>query len=648
MPGKVAEGAPERHGKGRPSLECSLRGTAAAGRARIGSRGGARRTRGSALSEHIPADWDMKPYFAGPDADDYLRFRDAVREDVARIGDAFTVLGPLAEENVEAFATELVALEAVSARSAHIGSYLGCIGAADARDERIKRETAGQASDRVELEKVLVGVRAAIRVASPELFARLIELPALRDVAHFVRRLRERAQYNMDVDLEALAAELGVDGISAFARLYDRVSGTLEFDLARPDGSSERVPVAMSRTLLEDPDPAVRRAALRGANAAWESVGESVAACLNAIAGTRLTLYRRRGVDHFLDPPLFDSAISRATLDAMWEAVESRIELPRAYLRRKAKLLGRERLGFQDLLAPLPVEDDERVPWPAAEERVVAAFDGFYPDLARFAEMAFEKRWVDHTPRLGKRPGGFCSTSHVIGQSRIFMTYNGAPGDVATLAHELGHAWHGWLMRDMRPWSRGYPMTLAETASTFAENIAVEAALEGAEGEALAFTLDARLQDAASYLLNILMRYRFECALYEERASGELGVPRLCELMVEAQRAVYGDALDEDELDPWFWASKLHFYISGLSFYNFPYTFGYLFSTGLFARALADGPAFLPAYEGLLRRTGNDVAEVIAAQSLDVDLTRPGFWHESLDWIEGHLPRFEAATATSA
>jgi oligoendopeptidase F len=115
--------------------------------------------------------------------------------------------------------------------------------------------------------------------------------------------------------------------------------------------------------------------------------------------------------------------------------------------------------------------------------------------------------------------------------------------------------------------------------------------------------------------------------------------------MLDAQRRCYGDALAQDELDPWFWASKLHFYITGTSFYNFPYTFGYLFSLGLFARAKAEGPDFLPRYEALLRRTGSETAEDVARTSLGIDLRRPEFWHESIDLIEADAQRFEAAVA---
>jgi oligoendopeptidase F len=224
----------------------------------------------------------------------------------------------------------------------------------------------------------------------------------------------------------------------------------------------------------------------------------------------------------------------------------------------------------------------------------------------------------------------------------VFLSYDGSLGDVQTLAHELGHAFHSHVMRDMRPWARRYPMTLAETASTFAEQLVSDALLEdpdASEAERTAI-LDGRLSDAAMFLLNIPMRFYFEQSVYEERAAGELSVSRLRELMREAQRRCYGDCLADDALDPWYWASKLHFYITGVSFYNFPYTFGYLFSRGLFAQAKRIGSDYMLRYRALLRLSGSDTAENVARRGLDVDLTTPAFWLESISSIEADLERF--------
>ena len=592
-------------------------------------------------------DWDMTPYFPQLGGDEYHAFRQTLSADVAALKRDAANLAQPDTASLSAWIALLQRLEDVTARANHLGSYLGCMGAADSRDEFIQSETAALATDRAELAKVFVTVKAAFREADDDTFAALLNAPTLQPIAYFLERLRKSASWSMEAELEALAADLDVTGLSAWGRLYDHVSGTLEFDLHVPGQEPKRVPVSVTRSLLEDPDPTVRKAALVGSNAAWEQNGHVMAACLNAISGTRLTLYQRRGVQHFLEPALFDAGISQATLDTMFGVVTARWDVARRYLRRKAHIWGRTQLGFQDLMAPLPFERQAKIPWQAACQRVGAAFGGMYPDLSRFVAMAFEQRWIDHTPRPGKRPGGFCSTSSIIKQSRIFMTYNETLGDLSTLAHELGHAFHGWLMRDMRPWSRRYPMTLAETASTFAEQLIIDAVLANPEAspQERATVLDSRLQDATVFLLNIPMRFFFEKAVYEERAKGELSISRFKELMLDAQRQCYGDCLAEDELDPWFWASKLHFYITGISFYNFPYTFGYLFSLGLFALAKQEGPSFLPRYEELLKLTGSDTAERVAARCLGVDLEAPDFWNASIDLIEQDLAHFETEAA---
>jgi oligoendopeptidase F len=598
-------------------------------------------------ADALAPDWDMTPYFDEFDGPSYRSFRETLATDVARLQQDALALDAINEESLAGWTALLVRLEEVSARAGHLAGYLGCLGAADSRNEEIARENASAAAASADYQKIFVTVRAAFGACEDDVFAKLVARPELKDAHYFLTRLRESAKQRMEPELEGLSTDLAVTGIEAWGRLYDQISGRLEFDLEVAGRDTQRVPVAVTRSLLEDPDAAVRRAALVGSNLAWESVGDVLAACLNAIAGTRLALYERRGVPHFLEPALFDAGITRKTLDTLLGTVERRAGVTRSYLEQKAAVLGRSKLGFQDQMAPLPVESHERIPWAAAEERIRDTFGRFYPKLADFAGSAFERRWIDFQPRPGKRPGGFCSTSSFINESRVFITYNETLGDLSTLAHELGHAFHGKLMADMRTWSRRYPMTLAETASTFAEQLVIDAVLEDPEAPASqrALILDSRMQDATAFLLNIPMRFYFEKSLYEERAAGELSVTRLKELMLDAQRRCYGDVLDEGELDPWFWASKLHFYITGLSFYNFPYTFGYLFSLGIFTQAKHEGPDFLPRYEALLRLTGSDTAEGVAHQALGVDLEGPDFWESSIDLIEADFESWQQSVS---
>lgn len=589
-------------------------------------------------------DWDMSPYFAAIGSPAYEDFREQLAADIATLADQLGAAVAITGDSISWWAGSLAQLEEISMRAAHLGSYLGCMGAADSQSEHIKRDSAQHASTAAGLDKLYVLAKSQLGAARDSDFAKLIESAELQGASHMLRRLRHDARCSMPALLEGLSADLGVDGISAWGRLYDQVSGTLRFELEVPGHETKSLPVSMTRSLLEDANPAVREAALSGSAAAWESVGDTMAACLNAISGTRLTLYKRRGIEHFLDPALFDAAISRKTLDCMLDVVRSRQALPQEYLRHKAGLLGMGKLGFADLMAPLASDSDQRVTWERGREQVQAAFAQSYPALAELSNKAFEERWIDYQPRSAKRPGGFCSSSQITRQSRIFMTFNGGMGDVQTLAHELGHSFHSYLLRDQRPWAAEYPMTLAETASTFAENLVTHAALSNPETQASdrLRILDQRMQNACAFMLNIPMRFDFESQVYERRARGELSVSDLKELMLDAQRKNYGDSLDPQRLDPWFWASKLHFYITEVSFYNFPYTFGYLLSMGIFARFLAEGVDFLPRYEQLLMQTGSAPAETVAMQALGVDLEKPEFWQASIDLVEQDWKQFRA------
>jgi oligoendopeptidase F len=289
--------------------------------------------------------------------------------------------------------------------------------------------------------------------------------------------------------------------------------------------------------------------------------------------------------------------------------------------------------------------DHQKLSWDKAKTMVLESFSRAYPDLGNFfQQQVIAKNWVDWEPRAGKRPGGFCTSSMMNKESRIFMTYNESLGDVLTLAHESGHAFHGYLMRDVRPAARIYPMTLAETASTFGEQVLLNGLLDEPtiSDAQKALLLDIEVGHGAIYLLDIPVRFEFEKAFYEERKSGELSVRRLKELMVETQRRILGDVLQPGGEDPYFWASKLHFYITGLTFYNFPYTFGYLLSRGLYAMFKKDGADFLPKYEEFLRLAGSDTAENVVKRTVGQDLEQPEFWSEAIRSLEEPRQRLEA------
>ncbi len=593
----------------------------------------------STTAEKVPgARWDLTPFFPTFQGPEYRQFLAECKSEAEALQHEAGKLKTLDDGNAASWAPLFQRTEELGSRLSHAHAYLDCLQAEDTTVEAVRQEVSSLSLLSSELEKIHVLLQAALKTCSDSAFESLVGHEALKTARFALERMRRQARYTMDAELETLAAELGVDGFHAWGRLYTQIAGGLEFELP----GRGLVPMALKNSLLEDPDPEVRRATLVNSNAAWQRMETVAVACLNAISGTRLLLYKRRGIEHFLDVALEDACCSRKTLDTLMSVLRERRDLGQRYLKLKARLLGKERLGVQDLYAPLPVQQEQTIPWPQAKEQVLQSFGAFYPGMAEYARHAFEHSWLDTEARPGRSPGGFCTGSAVINQTRIFMTYNQAAGDVRTLAHELGHGFHEWVMRDLRPWQRGYPMTLAETASTFAEAVYGESMLEQASREEQAYLLDKRLSDTCAYLLNIPLRFDFEKRFYEERAEGELTASRFKELVLEAERAWYGEAIDPNELDAYFWASKLHFYITELSFYNFPYSFGALFSAAVFEKARAEGPSFLPRYEELLRLTGSDTCEGVARRSLGVDIEAPEFWHTALRPTERELDRFES------
>jgi oligoendopeptidase F len=592
--------------------------------------------------------WDLTSYFPEFNGPDMRRFKEAIRADIASLRQAATKLPALTGESTAAWEDILLRNEDLSRRMSHLSSYVGCLASADAHNEAYLKEEAELTRTRAELAKVRIELLRAFKESSDVAFSELTAKPSLSGAQNYLNRLREEAQRAMSPEKELLATDLGVDGIQAWGRLYDTTSAKLQFDMIFPDGRQERLPMSQRRSLLDNPDRRIRKAAFEGGNLAWQSIEDTAASTLNAIAGTRHTLNRHRGVDHFLDIALFQAAITRKTLDAMFEALFTNLEIPRRILALKARPMGRETIAWYDLGAPLDLPDQEKLSWDKAKAMVGASFQRSYSALGEFFhQQILGKNWVDWEPRAGKRPGGFCTSSMLSKESRIFMTYNESLGDVLTLAHESGHAYHGHLMRDVRPFARGYPMTLAETASTFGEQVLMNGLLDdpAISDQQKALILDVEIGHGAIYLLDIPVRYEFEKTFYEERKNGPLTVSRLKDLMIETQRRVLGDVLEPGGEDPYFWASKLHFYITGITFYNFPYTFGYLLSRGLYGMFKKDGARFLSKYEEFLRLAGSDTAEKVVKRTIGKNIEETEFWVQAITSLEEPLNRLQTILA---
>jgi pepF/M3 family oligoendopeptidase len=408
------------------------------------------------------------------------------------------------------------------------------------------------------------------------------------------------------------------------------------------DGKVVELSAGQAFNKLHTPDTAKRTELFAQWERSWAEKSDFCADALNHLAGFRLQTYKHRGWSSVHKEPLAINRMTGATLEAMWGAIEESKPRFVQYLNRKAQMLGLERLAWADVEAPVG-DSVQHISYEAGAELIVEQFRRFSPKMAEFAEMAFAKRWIEAEDRPGKRPGGFCTSFPIAGETRIFMTFGGTMNNVSTLAHELGHAYHQHVMNDMPPLAQEYAMNVAETASTFAEMIVADALVSAAatEGERVTL-LEDKLQRAVAFFMNIHARFIFETNFYEERRRGLVNVDRLNELMVDAQKKAFLDSLSG--YHPHFWAAKLHFYATDVPFYNFPYTFGYLFSAGIYERAKREGLAFEDKYAALLRDTGSMTVEELAAKHLGVDLTKRDFWQGAVRMAAEDVDQFLALT----
>ncbi len=591
--------------------------------------------------------WSLKSFFPSFNGKEMKSFKEKLGQDISDLTRLAGKTPVLSSTTIKKWEKIFLQFEDLFSRMTHLETYVSCLSADDARNEDYQKETSAFTIMRAEFSKIDVELKRGFRKVSDVLFRKFINLSELKEYSYFLGRIRQEAGKTMSSCEETLAADLSVDGMCAWENLYNKVSSKMEFEMVFPDGRKEKRPMAQRRSLMEDADPRIRKAAFENGNKIWAAFEDVIAGALNHIAGSRLTLYKHRGIKHFLDIPLFQAGISKKTLEAMFKAVNSRLDVPRRVARAKAQLLGMRALSWQDFDAQLPApameqvapkklagglpmpgnglrqkgaqrsgqsKEDTRLSWVEGKNLVERAFDRVFPKLGDFFRDALKNEWIESQPRPGKRPGAFCTGSLLNRESRIFMTYEGSLGDVETLAHETGHAYHNFVMREKMPLARIYPMTLAESASTFAEMILCDGLLADSKISENRKTqiLNLNNSNAMAFLMNIPIRFDFEKNFYEERAKGEIPVSRIKEMMVESQRKIYGDTLSKGGEDPYFWASKLHFYFTDVAFYNFPYTFGFLLSRGLFALLKKHGPPFLKKYDEFLSLTGSDTAENVA------------------------------------
>ena len=589
--------------------------------------------------------WDLSNVFTGLETKD---FEDGLKKLDEQLGELEALVekygvGRLAEPPADIAATaagldEFITLMnetwlAYGALRAYVQSYV----TTDSYNKVAARRASELEQVSVRVSRIDVRFEAWIGSLAPHLDDICKKAPVALEHRLALADIAESSKFLMDTDLEDLASELLLSGAGIMHKLQGTVTSQLKTTFER-DGKSEMLPMTMIRNLANDPDESVRKRAYETELEAWESVKEPVAFALNGVKGAAITLSGRRGYDSVLHASLELNKMDRATLDALLGAMKDSFPMFRRYFKSKAVKLGKKKLPWWDLFAPVGKVELEYT-WDEASDYVVEQFGAFSGELADFARHAFDNNWIDAEPRDGKRGGAFCMGVRSVEESRILANFDGSFDQLGTLAHELGHGFHNYCQKGLPSLRRGSPMTLAETASIFCQTIVFNAALKTAPDEAQVAILENQLMDASQVIVDIYSRFIFESEVVKRRAGAELSADDFCELMVDAQKQTYADGMDEDHLHPFMWLLKPHYYTESYNFYNFPYAFGLLFGLGVYATYLKEGDAFIPRYKELLRSTGEGKAADLAAR-FGIDIRSKDFWNASLAIIGKQVDRY--------
>ena len=558
-------------------------------------------------------------------------------KELDRCVEAFNVFaGKLSEKNgKETIKEGLELLEKLESLSMQMLIFCELRGAADTRDK-----------DSISYEGVLSQKRNQTRAAETR-FAKYVaeqkdleryleEDELLASYAYLLRNMVQDNRHLLSGDVEEALAKMDISGGAAWSSLQGFLTSSVEADC-----EGMKLTLSEVRNLAYSKEKKVRRAAYEAELACYEKIKDSVAYALNSIKMQDISECELRGFSSPLAKTLYYARMQEDTLKALLAAMEEYMPQFWRYLRLKAEKLGYQNgLPWYELFAPLG-KSGKSYTTEEARDYLITVFSSFAPDMADMMKRAFAEEWIDFYPRNGKVGGAFCEALNSKKEFRVLTNFSGSFSDIVTLAHELGHGYHDFMVHDNEPLNMDYSMPVAETASTFNENVITSYAIDHTtdDEEKLAL-LESQLSDAAQIMCDIYSRFLFESEVVKRRKNSFLFADELNEIMLNAQKKAYGNGLDQNFLHPYMWVCKSHYYSADLGFYNYPYAFGGLFARGLYAKYKKEGSAFVEKYKKMLKSTPVMSVEDVA-KICDIDLTDKKFWMMSLHSYDAEIDEFE-------
>ncbi|WJE15175.1 M3 family oligoendopeptidase [Halobacillus sp. ACCC02827] len=592
------------------------------------------------MKQTVPMRWDLDSlYPGGSRSPKLMNFLTELQQSIENITNDIHKLQPYEEVSTEPLVQVFDEIQYVMSGSFQVEEFLICLRAENTQDDHVTKMIAESAKTKADLEKMEVEFDSLLASLSEHAWNELLENTEVRTYLFHLKERRQRIEAKRPHEIEKTIQSLSVSGFSTWEDHYEQQLSKLRVPVETA-GKTEPFSIgqAFSEVLFSDEEER-RKTIIQSYNHVCASHADTFASILNNISGFRLDVYRERGWDNVLKEALEQNRINEETVDTMTAVVKENQHLLRDFLERKAQLARKETLTWYDIPTS-SFQSKQKISYAEAKDIIVQQFHAFSEKLGAFAEKAFQEGWIEAEDRADKMDGGFCTSLPLAKESRIFLSFRGHYQDVVTIAHELGHAYHNAILHELPYFARQKGTSVAETASTFSENLVLDAAVNRAttDQEKLAL-LEMKIVAGSTYLGMIPSMYEFEKEFYKKRQNGYVGSEEISTLMEKTETALYGDTVGEH--DRYRWMTIPQFYSTEKPFYNIPYTIGYLFSNGIYTLSKQQGEGFARRYDALLRDTGRMTVEQLAAAHLHQDLTDKHFWEASIkpvaDAIEEYL-----------
>ena len=583
-------------------------------------------------SEILPA-WDLSDLYPSPDsphvANDFAR--------AERLAKAFSAAyaGKLAALNGGALAAAIAEFERIEEILGRLGSYAGLLFAGDSTDPAVGKfyQTVNETITAIGSDLIFFTLE--LNRLDEALLEQKLTDPGLARYRPWLRDLRVFRPHQLDDQLEKLLHEKEVTGHSAWNRLFDETVAGMRIDLG-----GESLTVSATLNKLSDRDRTVREAAGKAVGQAFGDNIKLFSLITNTLAKDKEIIDTWR---NYKRPDSYrnrSNMVEDAVVDALATAVRDAYpRLSHRYYTMKAKWLGLPKLQHWDRNAPLPDDDDARITWPQARDRVLSAYGAFSPELAAAGKNFFDKPWIDATLKPGKSGGAFAHPTVPSAHPYLLLNYHGKTRDVMTLAHELGHGVHQMMAGAQGYLMSGTPLTLAETASVFGEMLTFRALLDAATPAQRRIMLASKVEDMLNTVVRQVAFYRFETLLHDERRTGELLPERIGQIWMQVQTESLGPAFEFTPEYNVFWAYVPHFIHS--PFYVYAYAFGDCLVNALYSVFQDGHPGFQAKYLDMLRAGGTKRHKELLAP-FGLDASDPAFWTRGLDVIAGFIDELDA------